>query len=180
MKLNEGLNNYNVSPRGRIMEKEAKLDKQRTYRYSITRTWDSTKKRVVFICLNPSTADEYEDDQTLSRCIDFSQRWHDGSYGSIEVVNLFALRATDPKVMKAAKDPIGKENDWYILNAVKNADLIIAAWGEHGSFKRRDREILTLIKNFSKEIHCLEVLKCKQPKHPSRARKDIVPKVFEY
>jgi hypothetical protein len=93
---------------------------------------------------------------------------------------LFAMKATDPKVMKAAKNPVGKDNDEYILNAVKNADLIIAAWGEHGSFKRRDREVLTLIKSLSREIHCLEVLKCNQPKHPSRAKKDKEPTQYYY
>jgi hypothetical protein len=135
---------------------------------------------VVFICLNPSTADEYEDDQTLSCCINFSKKWENGSFGSLEVVNLFAIRATDPKVMKAAKNPEGIDNDEYILNAVKNADLIICAWGEHGSYRRRDREVLTLIKSLSREIHCLEVLKCNQPKHPSRAKKDLKPTQFIY
>ncbi|PEQ91741.1 hypothetical protein CN481_15745 [Bacillus sp. AFS006103] len=162
------------------MIKEAFFDEQREYRYSIKRTWDKNKKRVVFICLNPSTADEYEDDQTLSRCIDFSKRWENGSFGSLEEVNLFAIRATDPQVMKVAKNPVGKDNDEYILNAVKNADIIIATWGEHGSFRRRDREVLTLIKSLSREIHCLEVLKCKQPKHPSRAKKALEPTSYIY
>jgi hypothetical protein len=156
------------------MKKEAIFDKDRTYRYSIKRIWEPSKKKVVFICLNPSTADEYEDDQTLRRCIDFSERWENGAYGSVQVVNLFAFRAKDPKVLKQSLDPIGEMNNQYIKDAVKNADIVIAAWGEHGSFNRRDREVLYLVKKESNQISCLDVLKCKQPKHPSRAKKNLL------
>jgi hypothetical protein len=162
------------------MRKEAIFDVDRTYRYSIKRIWEPSKKKVVFICLNPSTADEYEDDQTMGRCIDFSKRWENGTYGSVQVVNLFAFRTKDPKILKQSLDPIGELNDKYIINAVKNADLVIAAWGENGSFKRRDRDVLDLIKKETKQINCLDVLKGKQPKHPSRAKKDLslIPYLF--
>lgn len=162
------------------MNNEAIFNKERTHRYSIKRIWEPTKKKVVFICLNPSTADEYEDDQTFGRCIDFAERWGNGAYGTVEIVNLFAYRTKDPQILKESLDPIGVENDQYIIKAVKNADLVVAAWGEHGSYKRRDRQVLNLIKNESKQIHCLDVLKCKQPKHPSRAKKDLIPVPFLY
>lgn len=160
------------------MKNEVIFNKERTHRYSIKRIWDLSKKKVVFICFNPSTADEYDDDQTFGRCIDFAKRWDSGSYGSVEVVNLFAYRTKDPSILKKSLDPIGEENDMYISAAVKNADLVIAAWGEHGFFKRRDREVLSRVKKELKPIYCLGVLKCKQPKHPSRARKNIIP--FHY
>lgn len=154
------------------MKREAIFSKDRKYRYSIERVWDSTRKSVVFICLNPSTADEYEEDQTLTRCINFSRDW---GYGSVEVVNLFAFKATDPTDLKSSLHPVGTENDRYIEEAVEGADLVVAAWGEHGKYRRRNREVLYLIRKLDKEIYCLEVLKCKEPKHPSRARADLKP-----
>lgn len=78
----------------------------RTYRYSLVHEWDRDLPRVAFIMLNPSTADENALDPTLRRCLGFARSW---GYGSFEIGNVFAFRATDPKAMKAAADPFGPE-----------------------------------------------------------------------
>lgn len=104
------------------MKQDAVIDQTGIYRYSLTRCWDQTLGKVTFILLNPSTADAYEDDPTLRRCIDYASSW---GYGSLELVNLFAYRTKDPKILSNAKDPIGPDNDDYIQKAVTNADLVV-------------------------------------------------------
>ena len=78
--------------------------------------------------LNPSTADAEIDDPTIRRCKSFAQR---EGCSTLEVVNLYAYRATDPKQLWQVFDPIGPENDRYISEAVARADVVIAAWGAH-------------------------------------------------
>ena len=95
----------------KIIKKSAILSDCRIYRYSLTRTWDVNKKYVLFIGLNPSTADENYDDPTIRRCVDYAHRW---GYGGLVMTNLFAFRATLPIDLKNAKFPIGKENNLWI------------------------------------------------------------------
>src|SRR5262249_14212908 len=85
------------------------------YRYSLTRRWgDAAEPRALFVMLNPSTADAEQDDPTIRRCIGFAKAW---GMGSLEVVNLYALRATDPAALLSAPDPIGPKNDTMITSA---------------------------------------------------------------
>lgn len=93
------------------------------YRYALGRCWDHAGKRVVFAMLNPSVADATADDPTIRRCIRFARKW---GYGSLEVVNLFAWRATDPKELRIAADPIGLDNDAEIVQAA-NGRVVCAA-----------------------------------------------------
>lgn len=156
----------------------AVLDGTRAYRYSLKRVWDPDKEKVVFICLNPSTADESMDDPTLRRCIDFCKRWSEGKYGWLEIVNLFAYRTKDISNLKKAIDPVGSDNDEYILNAVKDADLVIVAWGENGAYKKRAEKVLTLLSTNNISIFCLDILKGGQPKHPLFVRSSNEPSPY--
>ena len=90
------------------MKTDAKFSACRKYRYALWRTWDESKPNVMIIGLNPSTADENENDPTITRCINFAKSW---GYGGVCVTNLFAYCATVPSDMKASNDPIGSEND---------------------------------------------------------------------
>jgi hypothetical protein len=94
------------------------------YRYSLTRVWAENAPRACFIMLNPSIADATINDPTIRRCIGFAIEM---GCGSLEVVNLFAFRATDPKAMKQADDPIGPENDRYLIEAAQCAAQVICA-----------------------------------------------------
>ncbi|MCM3729586.1 DUF1643 domain-containing protein [Neobacillus cucumis] len=161
-----------------ILKNSAIFDETETYRYSLTRVWDLSKEKVVFICLNPSTADAEFDDPTLKRCIDFAKRWHNRKYGSLEMVNLFSYRSTDFDNLKGMDDPIGRKTNNHILNAVQSANLVVVAWGENGSYRNRDKEVLKMLSSQKTPIHCLEVLKCKQPKHPLYAKKELNPTIF--
>lgn len=144
------------------MKKGAVIDLMELYRYSLWREWDANAPRVAFVMLNPSRADATTDDPTIRRCISFAQSW---GYGSLEVVNLFAYRASKPAELKKAIDPIGSENDYYLEKAIKSADKIIVAWGNYGNFRNRCREVFDLLTSFDK-LYCLGITKRGYPRHP--------------
>jgi len=139
----------------------ALFSKDRRYRYRLGRTWDSDKPKCIFIMLNPSTATAEKNDPSVRRCMGFAQR---EGCGELEVINLFALRSTDPKQLYLSDDPIGPENNYYMRLAVKNAKIIVAAWGSHGHLYRRGEEICRLLEGT--DLLCLGVTKDGHPKHP--------------
>ena len=117
----------------------------RTWRYTLTRVWDMTVPPAMFIGLNPSTADEVNNDPTVRRCLGFAKQW---GYGGLIMTNIFAYRATDPRVMKAAKDPVGLKNDVWLKKMGEEAAIVVAAWGVHGAFGDRGAQVLKLIRGF--------------------------------
>jgi hypothetical protein len=146
----------------------AKLSRCRQYRYALWRTWDETKPYVMFIGLNPSTADETTDDPTLIRCMNFAKAW---GYGGVCMANLFAYRATDPADMKAAENPVGSQNNKWLKLLAKDAGLIVAAWGNDGSYLRRS----DYVKKRLPLLHCLKMNKSGEPAHPLYQRADVLP-----
>src|SRR5882724_4976365 len=80
------------------------------YRYALWRRW-AERPAVLFVGLNPSTADALQDDPTIRRCIRFAKAW---GYGALYMGNLFAFRATDPRAMKAEADAVGPDNDGWL------------------------------------------------------------------
>jgi len=151
----------------------AKLSKCINYRYALWRTWDSSKPYVLFIGLNPSTADETEDDPTLTRCINYAKSW---GYGGVCMANLFAFRATKPEAMKAAIDPVGKSNNKWLRQLSKDAGLVVAAWGNDGSFKKRSTEVAKLIGGLT----YLKLNKSGEPAHPLYQKADLQPKQWVF
>ena len=137
------------------------------WRYQLCRVWDE-RPYLNVIALNPSTADAFKDDPTIRRCIDYARRW---GYGGLYVTNIFAFRATDPKVMKAAPDPIGPENDRWLRKTAKRAGLVVAAWGTHGAFKDRAQEVIEQIPN----LHCFRITQNGWPEHPLYLPKSLTP-----
>ncbi|MGA2231917.1 MAG: DUF1643 domain-containing protein [Tepidisphaeraceae bacterium] len=131
----------------------------RRYRYVLRRTWDAAGQTVLFIGLNPSTADAKHDDPTIRRCIRFAADW---GFGSLIVANLFAYRATKPADLRRAADPIGPRNNFWLAQLQKQADLTIAAWGIHGAHLNRDRHVLGKLSR----LHCLGKTKAGHPRHP--------------
>jgi len=139
----------------------ATLSPCRKYRYMLWREWDPDKDTCVFIGLNPSTADESDDDPTIRRCIRFARDW---GFGRLMMVNLFAIRATDPSVMKTSKEPIGSENDSYLISECGKASLVVAAWGNNGSHMGRSKEVTSMLSGI--EIKCFKMTAKNQPVHP--------------
>jgi hypothetical protein len=151
----------------------AAFDGSGRYRYTLWRAWSSYHPRIVFVLLNPSTADEERNDPTIRRCIGFARAWE---FGSVEVVNLFAYRTTDYKELFKVGDPIGKENNYYLIQAVERCSTVVVGWGTWGTLLARDRQVLSLIAG-RKDVHCLGITKNGQPRHPLYLKGDtsLVP-----
>ena len=107
----------------------ATFSKDRRYRYRLWRAWGDPNLCCVFVGLNPSTADESNDDPTIRKCIGFAKRW---GFGAVDVVNLFAFRSTEPAGLLAGVDPVGRCNSYQLTQAFENARRIVWAWGSHG------------------------------------------------
>jgi hypothetical protein len=149
----------------------AVFSENRVYRYNLTRKWDEDNIRgsVNFIMLNPSTADEQTLDPTLRRCARYAMDW---GYGGMSITNLFAYRATDPRAMKAASDPVGPENDDFIVRVAQGAGLVVVGWGSHGDWMRRDLAVKKLLRDAHVNAYALKVTGTGQPGHPLYLRRD--------
>lgn len=140
----------------------------RTYRYTLWREWIGGEGYAMFVGLNPSTADETQDDPTIRRCIAFAKAW---GYSGLCMTNLFAYRATLPENMKAAADPVGPENDAHLMAMADSAGVIVAAWGVHGAHQGRDAAVLRLLP----DLYCLALTKDGHPGHPLYLPKTLRP-----
>ncbi|MFT6235155.1 MAG: hypothetical protein ACJAU9_000226 [Lentimonas sp.] len=158
------------------MQNDCAFSNCRSYRYTLLHRWDELfeRRRALFICLNPSTADENQLDPTLTRIKSFC-----GRLGANEfmMLNIFAYQATDPTIMMAIEDPVGPENDAYITAAITEAYAlnnghldIVGGWGNHGLHMDRQNAILTLLEPFRERpnlnISCLGKNANQSPKHP--------------
>lgn len=133
------------------------------YRYLLWRTWEPGGKSVLFLMLNPSTADAIENDPTVERC---QRRAMAMGFGRVLVANIFALRSTDPQALYDHPEPVGQENDEAILEAARQADLVVCAWGTHGAHQGRGLAVLRMLRDADIEATCLGVNKDGSPKHP--------------
>ena len=154
----------------------AVLSDDGNYRYRLWRTVSHfTDGRVLFVMLNPSTADASEDDPTIRRCMNFARKW---GYSRIDVVNLFAWRATEPKALETVADPVGPDNDYHIIEAAMEATMIIAAWGEVGGKTDRSKEVMRYLDVYN--IRCLGTTKDGSPRHPLYVKSDMEPVPYSY
>jgi hypothetical protein len=129
------------------------------YRYALWRKWDERLPTVLFVGLNPSTADDTHDDPTVRRCIGFAKRW---GYGSLALANLFALRATDPRQLRCVSDPVGPDNDRWLHALSDEANLRIVAWGAAPIARARGATILPRLG----EVFALGTTAGGEPRHP--------------
>lgn len=135
--------------------------KSNEYRFSLWRCWDVNLPRITWIMLNPSIVD---DDPTTKRVIEFSKDW---GYGSLYIVNLYAVKSTNQYAIFTFNDPIGPSNDHYILEAVSKSSTIVAAWGNLAQHER----VNEIIEKIEKPIYCLGTTKTGSPLHPLRVSK---------
>jgi hypothetical protein len=145
----------------------AAFSRDRRYRYRLWRRWDRSRPTIAFCMLNPSTADARRDDPTIRRCIGFARHW---GYGGIEVVNIFALRATDPRALRSARDPVGPRNDAFMLRAAAESPIVIA-WGVHGALRDREATALQLLGPRARLL-ALGRTRSGAPRHPLYLRRD--------
>lgn len=144
------------------------------YRYRLERPGPGPT--IVWIMLNPSTADADVDDQTIRKCRGFSERW---GYGRLVVVNLFAWRATKPRELRVASDPVGSENDSHIGAAVIDADLVVCAWGNEKPSLVSSRAFYVARKLLAGvDLHVIGTTKHGCPLHPCMAGYTTSPQAW--
>jgi hypothetical protein len=162
---------YGGMKKGTVPEyksKHAIISDDAVYRYQLTRIWDETKPKVLFIMLNPSTADADKDDPTIGKIVKFAQRWE---YGGVYVANLYAFRSAYPKDLQKSVDPIGPENRQHIQALVGSVDRVFYAWGNRQKEPAWLRELV-------KEPFCIALSKKGIPKHPLYLRDDSEPFLY--
>lgn len=153
------------------------------YRYWLMREWEPTvetnsraEPSALFVMLNPSTADGIAEDATLRRCISFAKAL---GFLRLEVVNLFAFRATSPLELEAEYNRNGLEavcgpdNGDAIMEGMDNCRTIIAGWGERlskGIAGERAGEILLMAKRLGRDVFCLGKTADGYPRHPLYVR----------
>lgn len=130
------------------------------YRYGLSRVWNNAKPGLLFIMLNPSTADEHRNDPTVARC---ETRARAMGFGGVMVANLFAYRATRPEDLKQAFAPCGDANDAVLDHWLHVAGMTVAAWGVHGGHEGRGRE---LARRITVPLYHLGLTKDGHPRHP--------------
>lgn len=148
------------------IRRRAVLSECGAYRYNLSRDWDGSGYRATFIMLNPSTADADIDDPTIRRCMGFARSW---DYSGIRVLNLYALRSSDPKALKLADDPVGPVNDAHIAivadDVAFSGEPIVAAWGVHAD-PERVAQVLEIVRSRGARLTSFGVTKSGAPRHP--------------
>lgn len=151
------------------------------YRYTLTREINPDEpQRLLFIMLNPSTADASQDDPTIRRCMSFADRL---CCGTLEVVNCYAYRSTDPKILSELhiKESVGPDNWYYMSKAIARADFIILAWGANPVDHITKNFIKGTLKSCGKSAHHLgELTKAGHPRHPLYLAADAALKKFNW
>lgn len=145
------------------------------HRYVLGRRVGS-RKRVLFILLNPSTATHEQSDPTVTRCV---RRARMLGAGIITVCNLFALRSTDPRQLRVDDDPVGPDNDDVILREAQLADLVICGWGEHGRLNGRSNIVRHRLMDRGIALYALGVNGSGEPKHPLYVAYSAQPQPWE-
>lgn len=140
-------------------QRSATFSTDRKYRYRLYRVWDDKKPVVLFIGLNPSTADEIHDDPTVRRCIGFAKLWN---YGGMIMGNIFSYRSTDPSVLAKIFSPVGTDNDVALQQMYIESGLSVACWGSNGILGDRGREVANLLP----KLKCFGITVTRQPLHP--------------
>lgn len=141
----------------------------RKYRYLLTRRLTHQcmrpRRTILWVMLNPSSADNFTDDNTVKQISAFSLLW---SFDDLAVCNLFGLISTDPKGLYEHEDPVGSENDKLLVQEAYHAHRVVCAWGAHGVFQKRDRAVYTLLQQFEITPSVLGLTKDGCPRHPLR------------
>jgi hypothetical protein len=154
---------------GDLFERAAAVfDPHRRYRYLLTRTW-SDRPPMTMCMLNPSTADAFTVDATITRCVRLARR---EQAGGLVVVNLFAFRATKPAELRTTADPVGPHTDAVLAYALARADTVIVAWGCHGGLRDRSRQVCEQLAATGARLRCLGTTQAGEPRHPLFTRAD--------
>lgn len=134
-----------------------------SYRYALSRAWDSRLPRWLFVGCNPSTATELENDPTIER---MQRRARDAGAGALAVVNCYAWRSTDPDALLTADDPCGPRNDEVIAENAIRSSVIVCGWGNHRAIRARGAAVLNMLLDLRLMPMALRLNKDGSPAHP--------------
>lgn len=151
----------------------------RRYRYSLERRWGplvTNPRQIMFIGLNPSVADENQDDRTIKRLVGFSKSW---GYDAFVICNVFAYVTPEPMEMLKQSDPIGPLNDDRICKNIDRSEAVVACWGNHCPLDRQ-RTICELIESACYSVYCFRTTKKNRPEHPLYLPKTLRPQLFDW
>ncbi|WP_035357836.1 DUF1643 domain-containing protein [Edaphobacter aggregans] len=147
------------------------------YRYVLIREWDTSLPSVMFIMMNPSTADPSYDDPTVAKCRRYGENW---GYGTLLVGNTFSYRATDQSRLMTVSDPVGPDNDAHLLEMASRASLVVFAYGKpHRSLQSRGPAVARLLSDGGKRpLYTLKLCGDGTPMHPLYLRGDLKPRLW--
>lgn len=150
----------------------------RTYRYELWRRWADApcSKPLVVIGLNPSTADEAKDDNTIRKVTAYAKAW---GFSAFCMLNLFAYRATDPRELPKAAAPVGPLNDHHIRAVCAGAGMVLAAWGSDPFSWPRSEAVTDILTSLGIEPFCLGTTKDGSPRHPLYVKGSVTPTPWE-
>jgi len=147
------------------VESGAKFSECRKYRFVLYRIWDTSKPMIMFVGLNPSTANETKDDATIRRVKSMAASW---GYGGVYMMNCFPFISTDPKGLVTSKSE-------YHESLLKQIGLsckdVVFAWGDFDIVRTTSR-YLDLLEMFP-HAKALHINKNGSPKHPLYCKSDI-------
>jgi len=139
-------------------DSNAIFSEDRKYRYALWRIWDAEKPKIMFIGLNPSTANEDQNDPTIRRVIRFAKDW---GYGGVYMMNLFAVVSADPKVLLTCENPV-MDNDYWLKATKRKCMDVLFAWGNFKEAYSRAKQVEAMFSG----AYCLGKNKNGTPKHP--------------
>ena len=143
------------------------------YRYTLKRVWDTSLPAVLFVMMNPSTADPFVDDPTVAKCQRYARRW---GFGTLWVGNTFAYRATNQKHLLSVDDPVGPRNDEWLLTMAAQAKTIVLAYGKpHKNLCSRGADVAKLLRGAGHALHVLKQCNDGTPSHPLYLRGSLDP-----
>lgn len=157
------------------IERTAWISSCGRYRHSLGRHWNRSLGFVLFIGLNPSTADAEKDDPTIRRCMRFAKDW---GFGGVEMCNLYDWRATDPKLLPRRDFAVSEKNDPALRVRVTAAKMIVAAWGKVPWAAGRIDEVFKTVFSEEKRWHALKIRKGGFPAHPLYIKADVTPVIY--
>ncbi|MEM1218258.1 MAG: DUF1643 domain-containing protein [Bacteroidota bacterium] len=129
------------------------------YRYMLGRTWDDQKDRLMYVGLNPSTADALQEDPTIRKCLHFA---HQEGFGGFDILNIYAYRTPHPKELFKMQDPIGPKNSSFLKKYMERSSKVVLMWGTEAHQHEAVQAFLT---NHSGPWYCFGENKDGSPRH---------------
>lgn len=160
-----------------MIARSAVISPDELYRYLLVRKWGMGGKRLIVVGLNPSTADAITDDATIKLLTRMAIRY---GFSELRMLNLFAFRATEPKVMRAAENPVGPKNEEYLEREMSNLngnDRVLLMWGAHGNHRNEANRVMEKLRvnpEVFSRVMTIGLTATGQPRHVLYTRSTVV------